>query len=196
LSNSVERPKLGAAFSGGVPDRSSGLSELLAARPRQGSSPAEPTKAPIETEVAPPAQTIKKDPSTRGAKAPAPEGDKVSNVVAYLEGEVYAAVRVARRAGVPPSEPDKSYDQLLVEALAIVTVEELLEHFRPVVPDAGDSLLVARQRRPRGSGAAQLNFRLTESQKANLVELGKRVGAPSRSALVDAALRLALVKAK
>jgi hypothetical protein len=91
----VERPKLGAAFSGGVPDRSSGLSELLAARPRQGSSPAEPTKAPIETEVAPPAQTIKKDPSTRGAKAPAPEGDKVSNVVAYLEGEVYAAVRVA-----------------------------------------------------------------------------------------------------
>ena len=118
----------------------------------------------------------------------------MSNVVAYLEREVYAAVRIARRAGLPASEPDKSYDQVLVEALGEVTVEELTAHFRPVIPSPGGSLLPTRQRRARGSGAAQLNFRLTTVQKNHLAELATRVGAPSRSSLVDAALRLALLK--
>jgi hypothetical protein len=118
----------------------------------------------------------------------------VFNVVAYLGRDVYSAVRVARRAGVPAGDPEKSYDQLLVEALSVVTVEELAEHFRLTSLDPGGSLLPSRRRRPRGNGAAQLNFRLTVAQKGHLAELAARVGAPSRSALVDAALGLALLR--
>ncbi len=197
MSNNVERPKLGAAFSGGTHDRASGLSGLLAPRPIQVPPPAASDKTPVPAEAVTSAKTIKRETSARTVRTTVPTGDEVSNVVAYLEREVYAAVRVARRTGIAPSEPDKSYDQLLVEALAIVTIDELTQHFRPVTPDAGDSLLIGRQRRPRGSGATtQLNFRLTQAQKTNLEDLGKRVGAPSRSALVDAALRLALVTEK
>jgi hypothetical protein len=186
----VERPKLGAAFGGGGSERASGLSGLLAPRPVGQPSSPEPDK--VKTTIDAPSAVKGRRETSRAPKATSE--DQVSNVVAYLEREVYAAVRVARRAGVADSEPDKSYDQLLVEALGVVTVEELVDHFRPVIPNPGDSLLPMRQRRIRGSGAAQLNFRLTTAQKNHLADLAARVGAPSRSALVDAALRLALLK--
>jgi len=192
LSNNVERPKLGSAFSGGVSERASGLSGLLSPRPAQQPSSVETDN--VQKALDPPSPVKVRRESPRAPKVTT--DDQVFNVVAYLERDVYAAVRVARRAGIAASEPDKSYDQLLVEALGLVTVGELTDHFRPELPDAGHSLLPARQRRTRGSGTAQLNFRLTSAQKNHLAELATRVGAPSRSSLVDAALRLALLQSR
>jgi hypothetical protein len=74
-----------------------------------------------------------------------------------------------------------------------VDAAALTAQFAPAPLADSGSLLPARVRRPRGTGGVQLNFRLDGAQRAQLERLAADVGAPSRSALVDTALRLSLL---
>lgn len=183
----INRPTLGGAFSGAsTPDRGAGLSDLLPP-PKK---PAE--KKPEAESVDKPTQlsTPKSRKATVRAAADVAEGDAVSNVGVYLEPEVLDAVKKQRRAGRAPGESDRQYDEILVDALGKVSLEELSAQFAVPLRET-NSLLQPRKRRPQGISGVQIQPRLSRSQKETLDDLIRQTGAPSRSALISAAFRLA-----
>lgn len=197
MSN-IERPSLADAFKGGgVPDRSAGLSDLLAP-PRPTVAVAIPVAqtAPTPTPTAP----IADAPEPRRRTSPAPgkvsslaETVDVGNVGVYIEPEVLEVLRRARRIGVAPGDAEKTYDELLVEALAKVSINDLRAHFTPNDP-ATTSLLPRRRRRLRGTAGIQVQLRLDPHQLAVIDSLKTQAGAPSRSAFVAASYRLSLLE--
>lgn len=196
----VERPKLAGAFSGGgVPDRAAGLSGLL---------PPPPTAAPIPAVQSEPSPALPEEPAATTAEVLTPKPPRaaappvrskpaqptatsadVANIGVYLEPDVLEAIRRAKRT----DNLQKTYDELLVEAFEHVSEDQLRAHFHPDQAAGSSSLLPSRRRRPRGTAGIQVQVRLDGGQRDALAAVAARVGAPSRSALVAAVYRLALL---
>lgn len=196
----VERPKLAGAFSGGgVPDRAAGLSGLLPPPPTAAPTPAvqpEPSPALPATPAVPAGETLTPKPPRAAAAPvrskpaqPTTTATDVANIGVYLEPDVLEAIRRAKRT----DNLQKTYDELLVEAFEQVSENQLRAHFHPEQADGSSSLLPSRRRRPRGTAGIQVQVRLDGEQRDALATLAARVGAPSRSALVAAVYRLALL---
>lgn len=195
----IKRSSLADAFKGAGSEDAAELTGLLAPRkpspPREASTPAPATPDRSEsTPKAPAAEPVAAvTPATREAAPADPAKSKVDNVPAYINPVVLAAVRVARREGIAAGEPDKTYDELLVDALERVPLEEIRAIFAPEDAEAG-GLLQRRKRRSRGAGGTQIQLRITGAQEDELTELAASVGAPSRSAFVNEVYRLAFLK--
>lgn len=195
----IKRSSLADAFKGAGSEDAAELTGLLA--PRKPSPPREAaTQAPASpdasesTPKAPAAEpVVAVTPAPRETAPSDPAKNKVDNVAAYINPIVLAAVRVARREGIAAGEPDKTYDELLVDALERVPLEEIRANFAPEDAEAG-GLLQRRKRRSRGAGGTQIQLRMTGAQEDELTELAASVGAPSRSAFVNEVYRLAYVK--
>lgn len=198
----IKRAGLGSQFKGAGTDRASGLSGLLPpARPERSRPDEKPADRPRE--AAAPVVEEPKQPSPKQSPAGvrdnsgSPRTSKAAktglqNVTAYLEPEVFAAVRIARRDGVDPNERDKTYDELLVEALNKVGADSLREHFAPAEVLSG-SLLQGRKRAGIRAATVQRQIRLDSGQIAALDALAQEVGAKDRTSLINAAYRLAFV---
>lgn len=187
----INRPTLKDSF-GGAPERGSGLAGLLSTpKPTAAEQePQKPEQAPPEATTPKPAQAPapKTQPAAQ-ADAKSPD-DAIVPVGVYLEPEVLAVVKAERRRGRGAGEPDRKYHELLVEALGKVTLNDLTAAFSaPAQPV--NSLLQPRPRRQRGVAGIQIQPQLSRQQTATLDQLVEQVGAPSRSALIAAAFRLA-----
>lgn len=204
----IVQPKLAGAFSGGAPDRAAALSGLLPKRtadttsantetPAKTAAPTKPARAsdkpkaqpvevpPAEVSTAPPASSTG---TPRPTRQVAP--DAVIEVGMYLDPEIVQQLRTARRDGVKPGEPERTYDQLLVDALAKVDGAAIAAAF--VTDSSSDSEGMPRRiRRPKGTGTALIQHRLSIAQRDYLDRLAEKTGAPSRSALVNTVYRLA-----
>lgn len=195
----IKRSSLADAFKGAGREDAAELIGLLAPRkpspPRQSATaaPAIPD-ASESTQKDPEAEPVAAVTPVHRETAPSdPAMNKVDNVPAYITPVVLAAVRVARREGIAAGEPDKTYDELLVDALERVPLEEIRASFAPEDAEAG-GLLQRRTRRSRGAGGTQIQLRMTGAQEDELAELATSVGAPSRSAFVNEVYRLAYLK--
>lgn len=187
----VDRPSLADAFKGSGSGRAASLGGLL---PK--SRPAEPRPGDTAVAVEPVAPRQKPTPKPAAERTPAPrrvpaQHEGVQNVAVYLEPDILALVRAAKTR-TAAGEPDKTYDELLVDALDHIPTERLAAAFTgtPTAPSGGP--LQRRARRVRGSGGIQIQLRLDGDQRRALDELTADAGAPSRSALVATAYRLHL----
>ena len=203
----IERPDLASAFSGKKPpvDRAATLTGLLPPpRPRPSTSPSTSTTAVQASEVEPSPASIEPD---AGAAPTAPKretpgrpvrtikptktavsetADVTANIAVYLEPDLYERVRTQRRIA------QVTYDELVVAAFAAVPDHELQQALAPAPAASPVAGMPVRQRRPRGTAGIQIQLRLNGHQRVWLDEKQHAVGAPSRSALVAAALRLYL----
>lgn len=187
----IDRPSLADAFKGSGSGRAASLGGLLPKNTR----PAEPT--PADTAVAVEPATPRQKPITKptAERTPAPrrvpaQHQGVQNVAVYLEPDILALVRAAKSRTTAAGEPEKTYDELLVDALDHISIEQLRAVFTgtPTAPSGGP--LQRRTRRARGSGGIQIQLRLDGDQRRALDELAAAADAPSRSALVATAYRL------
>lgn len=198
----IKRAGLGSQFKGAGIDRASGLGGLLPpARPKQSSPRKDPADQPRETaafvDEEPKQASPKQSPASVRETNGSPRTSKTAktglqNVTAYLEPEVFAAVRIARRDGVDPNERDKTYDELLVEALDKVGADSLRKHFAPAEVLAG-TLLQGRKRASIRAATVQRQIRLDSDQIAALDALAIEVGAKDRTSLINGAYRLAFL---
>ncbi|MFD1716045.1 hypothetical protein ACFSBZ_16340 [Amnibacterium flavum] len=193
----IERPHLADAFKPQPTkkepvDRSAGLAGLLPP-PRRVTPPAAPAveapaeAAPAAGEKAPePKPATAKKPRATAARPQATETDVTSNVAVYLEPDLLELVKTARRTR------GLNYDDLTVEAFAAISDDTLRNHFTQTRTAQTSGGMPTRVRRPRGTSGIQIQLRLDGTQRAWLDQKQEEVGAPSRSALVAAALRLQL----
>lgn len=193
---SLDRPNLADAFNKPRVDRAAGLTGLLpATRPLRAttvSPPAETSDEDITTVSDAPAtatRPVVAGPRQRpSAVKPrvSEQANIVSNVAVYLEPDLLDLVRQRRRV------TEVSYDQLVGDAFAAVGDDELARVFRPEPGVTNTSGMPTRQRRVRGTAGIQIQLRLDTNQRAWIDQKQHDVGAPSRSALVAAVLRLHL----
>ncbi|MFT4284354.1 MAG: hypothetical protein QM598_05910 [Protaetiibacter sp.] len=187
----IVQPKLASAFSGGAPDRAAGLSGLLPKRTGDApgvsaESAATPAKAPAKT--ARPVDKPKAEPVDKPKAEP--RAEEVKEVGTYLDPDVVAQLRTARRDGVKPGEPERTYDELLVDALAKVAIEKISAAFE-IGSSSDNEGMPRRIRRAKGTGTNLIQHRLSTEQRDYLDRLAEKTGAPSRSALVNTVYRLA-----
>lgn len=193
---SLDRPNLADAFNKPRVDRAAGLTGLLpATRPLRATNVPSPAEASNED-----ATTVSDAPATASRPVVAGSGQRpsvvkprlseqaniVSNVAVYLEPDLLDLVRQRRRV------TEVSYDQLVVDAFAAVGDDELARVFRPAPGMTSTNGMPTRQRRVRGTAGIQIQLRLDTNQRAWVDQKQHDVGAPSRSALVAAVLRLHL----
>jgi len=187
----IKRPNLASAFKGVTPDRAEGLLGLL-----PPATPAAIPKTDAESMSAN-APSDRPEPPTSGRDGRRKPREAhheyvgVVNVAAYIEPELLAVVRSAKR-NVPIGERERTYDELLVDALNNVESDRLASEFASPTPRLGASPMLPRVRRKRGTEGIQIQLRLDGAQRASLDAIVQDAGAPSRSALVAAALRLHL----
>jgi len=196
----IQRPSLSSQFKGTGTDRAAGLGKLLPPAPAR--NPDKPPAAIKQSEGAPrPQENSAAAPpislSTSQKKEPAKKRSSAStgglrNITAYFEPDVFDAVFAARRTGVAAGKRDKSYDELLVEALGTVTIDDLVTHFQPAEIVSG-GLLQGRNRRVSNLETVQRQISLSVQQRDALDDIAAEVGAPSRNALINATFRLALL---
>ncbi|HOV99831.1 MAG TPA: hypothetical protein PLY19_00015 [Rhodoglobus sp.] len=189
----IDRPSLADAFKGSGSARAASLGGLLPKTTR----PVEPSPADTAVAVEPAAPRQKPTPKPTAERTTAPRRvpthhEGVQNVAVYLEPDILALVRAAKTRTTAAGEPDKTYDELLVDALDHIPAKQLRAAFTgtPTAPSGGP--LQRRTRRARGSGGIQIQLRLDGDQRRALDELTADAGAPSRSALVATAYRLHL----
>lgn len=192
----IQRPSLSSQFKGTGTDRAAGLGKLLPPAPARTPAVIKQSEgAPRSQEnaaAAPPTSPVtsrKKEPAKKSSSA---STGGLRNITAYFEPEVFDAVFTARRTGVAAGKRDKSYDELLVEALETVTIDDLTTHFRPAETVSG-GLLQGRNRRASNLETVQRQIRLSDQQRDVLDNIAAEVGAPSRNALINATFRLALL---
>jgi len=189
----IDRPSLADAFKGSGSGRAASLGGLLPKTTR----PAEPSPADTAVAVEPAAPRQKPTPKPAGERTPGPRyvpapHEGVQNVAVYLEPDILALVRAAKTRTAAVGEPDKTYDELLVDALDHISIEQLRAAFTGTPTARSGGPLQRRTRRARGSGGIQIQLRLDGDQRRALDELNADAGAPSRSALVATAYRLHL----
>ncbi len=183
----IDRPSLADAFKGSGSGRAASLGGLL---PK--------TTRPIATEAPTEPATPRQKPTPKAAERPAAprrgsaQHEGVQNVAVYLEPDILTLVRAAKTRTAAAGEPDKTYDELLVDALDHIPAEQLRATFAGTPAERSGGPLQRRTRRPRGSGGIQIQLRLDGNQRRALDELTADAGAPSRSALVATAYRLHL----
>lgn len=199
---SSDRPNLAGAFTKPPVNRAVGLTGLLpAARPTRPldsdehdkpaavvDSPAAGTEDGSQTSAIPAPSPA----SNPRRHAPAPkqraseQANIVSNVAVYLEPDLLQLTRDRRRT------TGMSYDELTGEAFAAITDDQLTRIFMPDPGVTSTTGMPTRQRRTRGTAGIQIQLRLDTNQRTWIDQKQRAVGAPSRSALVAAALRLHL----
>ncbi|MDZ8173257.1 hypothetical protein [Microbacterium xanthum] len=189
----IDRPSLADAFKGAGSGRGTSLGGLLPKSTR----PTEPAPADTAAAVEPAAVRQKRTPKpaterTAAVRRAAAQHEGVQNVAVYLEPDILALVRAAKTRTKTAGEPDRTYDELLVDALDHIPAEQLRAMFATVPTERSGGPLQRRARRVRGSGGIQIQLRLDGDQRRALDELTADVGAPSRSALVATAYRLHL----
>lgn len=206
----IERGTLADAFKGAAGQRTAGLGGILGAAPRRPAVPNEsaPVTAPATTvekkpavafvepadAAAPPvAAQVAQVPAAAPVVASVLGDDPVESVPAYVEPDVLAAVRAAKRKGVPAGQADLTYDELLLDAIDELGSDRIREAFHPAAVE-GAGVVSRRVRRVRGTGGQQIQLRLSRTQQQQLAVLIEVVGAPSRSAFVSTVFRLAYVK--
>ncbi|MBW8764539.1 MAG: hypothetical protein JF592_18495 [Microbacterium sp.] len=203
----IERGSLADAFKGSAGPRTAGLGDILGhstgrsatakTAPAKASPAKAPERAPVafseaqEPAAAAPGTSVAPGPAA-AVSAPLADPNKVENVPAYIEPDVLAAVRVAKRKGVPAGQPETTYDELLLDAIDDLGADRIREAFNPTAAE-GAGLVSRRPRRARGTGGVQIQLRLSKGQQAQLQLLMDDVGAPSRSAFVSMVFRLAYV---
>ncbi|SDZ55548.1 hypothetical protein [Herbiconiux ginsengi] len=184
----IDRPSLADAFKGSGSGRAASLGGLLPKTTRPtgmvATGPAAARQKP----------TTPKPPNERPAtpRRAAAQHEGVQNVAVYLEPDILTLVRAAKTRTAAAGEPDKTYDELLVDALDHIPAEQLRAAFAGTPAERSGGPLQRRTRRPRGSGGIQIQLRLDGDQRRALDELTADAGAPSRSALVATAYRLHL----
>ena len=195
---SLDRPNLAEAFNKPRVDRAAGLTGLLPTpRPQRAAAPPAPTEilhdnasgSEVSTIAAPSDGPVAVAPRQRPAAVKqrvSQQANIVNNVAVYLEPDLLDLVRQQRRL------TDVSYDQLVSDAFAAVTDDQLARAFQPEPGITGRSGMPTRQRRVRGTAGIQIQLRLDTNQRSWLDQKQDDVGAPSRSALVAAVLRLHL----
>ncbi|GAA4754649.1 hypothetical protein GCM10025783_29660 [Amnibacterium soli] len=201
---SSDRPNLAGAFTKPSVNRAAGLTGLLpASRPARSAEPVEHTESaaaasathPVRIEnnpqpAADPAPTSSPATPRRQAGATkqrvSEQANIVSNVAVYLEPDLLELTRARRRT------TGMSYDELTGEAFAAIGDDQLVRVFQPAPGVTSTTGMPTRQRRPRGTAGIQIQLRLDTNQRAWIDQKQQSVGAPSRSALVAAALRLHL----
>lgn len=194
------RASMADAFKGTGAGDAAGLSGILPKR-RQAKAATAPTQARAVAATEVEAVTHQAEPSPEPSKkgtSPArkrtdPAKNVVGNVPVYIDAEVLASVRVARRDGLAAGQPERAYDELLVDALSRITLEAIRAELNGTATNAG-GLLQGRQRRQRGAGGVQVQLRMNKTQEEQLGDLAEQVGAPSRSAFVNTVYRLAYFK--
>lgn len=204
----IVQPKLASAFSGGAPDRAAGLSGLLpkrtgdtpsvnaetAAKPKAPAKPARPVDKPKVQPVEEPTAEVASPPRVSKQDTPRSRRSSTSGAVkevgTYLDPDVVMQLRTARREGVQPGEPDRTYDELLVDALAKVSTEKISAAFETDL-SSDDGGMPRRIRRAKGTGTNLIQHRLSTEQREYLDRLAEKTGAPSRSALVNTVYRIA-----
>lgn len=202
----IERGSLSDVFKGSGGQRTAGLGDILGHSTQRTAAPkATPARATAKPpKRAPVAFSEAQDPAAGTSGAPEPsapvtaplvDAHKVENVPAYIEPDVLAAVRVAKRKGAPAGQPDLTYDELLLDAIDDLGADRIREAFNPTAAE-GAGLVSRRPRRARGTGGVQIQLRLSKGQQAQLQLLMGDVGAPSRSAFVSMVFRLAYVKSR
>lgn len=189
----IDRPSLADAFKGSGSGRAASLGGLLP----KTTHPAEPTPGDKAVAVEPATPRQKPTPKPTGERTPGPrrvpaQHEGVQNVAVYLEPDILALVRAAKTRTTAVGEPDKTYDELLVDALDHISIEQLRAAFTGTPTAASGGPLQRRTRRARGSGGIQIQLRLDGAQRRALDELTADASAPSRSALVATAYRLHL----
>lgn len=191
----IRRTSLADAFKGSGSDDAAELTGILARRrPAQPASPTPAVEKETATPTVPSAPTARARKTSIPLKKPATEAQTaIRNVPAYIDPDVLTAVRIARRSGIPAEAPDKTYDELLVEALERVTVDQIRNELSPGLSATDAGPLQRRQRRARGRGGVQIQLRMNAAQESDLANLTSDVGAASRSAFVNAAFRLAFL---
>ena len=194
---SLDRPNLADAFNKPRVDRAAGLTGLLPTpRPQRAATPAAATRTFDDTAPerdAPTAAPTNKPVAVAPRQRPpavkqrvSEQANIVNNVAVYLEPDLLDLTRQQRRL------TDVSYDQLVGDAFAAVIDEDLVRVFRPEPGMTGTTGMPTRQRRVRGTAGIQIQLRLDTNQRAWLDQKQHELGAPSRSALVAAVLRLHL----
>jgi hypothetical protein len=192
---SLDRPNLADAFNKPRVDRAAGLTGLLPApRPRLTPPPAAPTEpfddtaplgdAPSAVPVNKPVAVGPRQGQAASKQRVSEQANIVTNVAVYLEPDLLDLARQQRRVA------EVSYDQLVGDAFAAVSDEDLVRVFRPEPGMTGTRGMPTRQRRVRGTAGIQIQLRLDTNQRAWLDQKQQDVGASSRSALVAAVLRL------
>lgn len=193
---SLDRPNLADAFNKPRVDRAAGLTGLLpATRPHRAETVRPPAESPREDAAelsdvpvvaSKPVAVASKQRQVAAPQRVSEQANVVSNVAVYLEPDLLDLVRQRRRV------TEVSYDQLVGDAFAAVGDDELVHVFRPEPGTTSTSGMPTRQRRVRGTAGIQIQLRLDTNQRAWIDQKQHDVGAPSRSALVAAVLRLHL----
>lgn len=194
----LDRPNLAGAFNKPRVDRAAGLTGLLPT-PKPQRTAAPPAPIDLLNDDAPggeaPTMAAPSDGLVAAAQRQRPatvkqrvsqQANIVNNVAVYLEPDLLDLARQRRRL------TDVSYDQLVSDAFAAVSDDQLVQVFRPEPGITGSGGMPTRQRRVRGTAGIQIQLRLDTNQRAWLDQKQHDVGAPSRSALVAAVLRLHL----
>lgn len=193
---SLDRPNLAGAFNKPRVDRAAGLTGLLPATrpqrvtiaPTEMETPDEDATAASDTSATtnrPAVVSSRQRPSAVKQRV-SEQANIVSNVAVYLEPDLLDLVRERRRVS------EVSYDQLVGDAFAAVGDDELTRVFRPEPGTTSTNGMPTRQRRVRGTAGIQIQLRLDTNQRAWIDQKQHDIGAPSRSALVAAVLRLHL----
>lgn len=182
-----DRPKVGAAFAAPAPDRVSGLGDLLSrgeatAAPTPVPAAAAPPEAPADTvEAVRPGPAQRARPAARQTKAAAGSGTRIVSVlidVAARERLRDVAARSGRTHGAVALDAIEAHADELVAFWGTETGSGARKLF-PAAPRA--------HRRTQAGTPTQL--RMTPAAADVLDDLVARWGAPSRSALVNEALR-------
>lgn len=175
------RRPLGKDFT--PPDRTAGLRVMLSAAP----SPPDYPETEANNDRA--AETSAEPPREKDSDAPDhPDSGRLTLVVVYLSDSVYRALRERAAAS------SRSYTDLALDAIE-TRLNELSEHWKPA-PTGGRGVLFQRRQstRPRrDEPARQVQLRLHADSADTLRRLPREIGAPSTTALVDEALRRALL---
>lgn len=185
----IQRASLADQFKGSGSTRATGLSGLL---PPTKSQPSTPPASATTSAPEPPATSAAERPTTpRRTKTPE-ASNATKNITVYFDVDVFETVYAARREGVAPTDRDRTYDEILVDALSRVSIADLQNHFTSDdAPAVG--LLQPRNRRVSNPESVQRQIRLNESQREAIDNLASQVGAPSRNAFINAAYRLAFL---
>ena len=179
-ANAARHPSLESAFA--APARGSSLSGILPPR-AEAPTPAPPAEAAPAAPVASAGRATAGRTGKRATAARVRAGTR--NVAAYLPP------LTLRAAGEWTRTNDATYADLLVKAFDEVDEADLRASFVPraQVSPAG---MPRRSVVPHGATGIQRQFRLNDDQLAWLDQQVVELGAPSRSALIAAAVGLLL----
>lgn len=145
-----------------------------------------PTRRAAFANSAPQVEKVTVEPQATQARKPVSEtvDSPTRPIVAYMAAEMKRTLRIKRFA------LEATNDEVLVAAFSEVSPGELTEHFAAdMLESPGGGMPVKRRRGVRNEGGGeQQHFFLSTEQIDWLDGLRESVGAPSRSALIVAAL--------